>query len=174
MLRVNPYIAFKGNCRQAIEFYKNVLGAEVQFIQTVGESPMSNMGPAENIMHCTINVGDSTIMTCDDPRPEAAAADGNISLGNRTERSGTGQTAFRQPRQGRYRRHAAQQDLLGGSIRDGDRQIWRQVDGQLRGAKMPRRSEERSTLTIALVGRVSARSLRLLCPAAAARAALPL
>ena len=80
MLGVSPYIAFKGNCRHAIEFYKSALGAEVLFTQTVGESPMSNMGPAENIMHCTIKVGDSTIMMCDDPRPEAAAGDGNISL----------------------------------------------------------------------------------------------
>ncbi|MEJ7608129.1 MAG: VOC family protein, partial [Bryobacteraceae bacterium] len=28
----------------------------------------------------TIKVGDSTIMMCDDPRSEAAASDGNISL----------------------------------------------------------------------------------------------
>ena len=80
MLGVNPYIAFKGTCRQAIEFYKNALGAEVVFTQTVGESPMSNIGPAENIMHSTIKVGDSTIMMCDDPRPEAGTDNGNISL----------------------------------------------------------------------------------------------
>ncbi len=41
---------------------------------------MSDMGPAENIMHCTIKVGDSTIMVCDDPRPDATAGSGNISL----------------------------------------------------------------------------------------------
>jgi PhnB protein len=80
MLGVNPYISFQGNCREAIEFYRNALGAEVLFSQTVGESPMSNMGPAENIMHSTIKVGDSRIMMCDDPRPDAAAAGGNISL----------------------------------------------------------------------------------------------
>ena len=80
MLGVNPYIAFKGNCRQAIEFYKSALSAEVLFTQTVGESPMPNMGPAENIMHCTIKVGDTTIMLCDDPGREAAAGHGNISL----------------------------------------------------------------------------------------------
>ena len=62
MLGVNPYIAFKGNCQHAIEFYKAALGADVLFTQTVGESPMSGMGPATNIMHCTIRVGDSTIM----------------------------------------------------------------------------------------------------------------
>lgn len=80
MLGVNPYIAYKGNCREAIEFYKSALDAEVVFVQTVGQSPMSNMGPPENIMHCTIKVGGSTIMMCDDPRPDGAAADGNISL----------------------------------------------------------------------------------------------
>ena len=80
MLGVNPYIAFKGNCRQAIEFYRNALDAQVLFTQTVGESPMSDMGPPDNIMHCTIKVGDSNIMMCDDPRPGAPAGGGNISL----------------------------------------------------------------------------------------------
>jgi len=80
LLGINPYIVFNGNCRQAIEFYKTALGADVLFTQTVGESPMSNMGPAANIMHCTIKVGDSTIMMCDNPKPETAAGGGNISL----------------------------------------------------------------------------------------------
>ena len=80
MLGVNPYIAFKGNCRNAIEFYKSALDAEVLFTQTVGESPMKDMGAAENIMHCTIKVGNSTIMMCDDPRPDSQASGGNISL----------------------------------------------------------------------------------------------
>lgn len=80
MLGVSPYIAFKGNCRQAIDFYKSALDAEVLFVQTVGESPMSDMGPAENIMHSTIKVGGSTIMMCDDPRPDTPTGAGNISL----------------------------------------------------------------------------------------------
>jgi len=80
MLGVNPYVTFKGNCREAIEFYTRALGADVLFTQTVGDSPMSNMGPATNIMHCTIRIGDSTIMMSDDPRPAAAAGGGNISL----------------------------------------------------------------------------------------------
>jgi PhnB protein len=80
MLGVNPYIAFKGNCREAIEFYKSALDAQVLFSQTVGESPMSDMGPPENIMHCTIKVGESTIMMCDDPTPDSASGAGKISL----------------------------------------------------------------------------------------------
>jgi PhnB protein len=31
-------------------------------------------------MPCTLKVGDSTVMMCDDPRPDAAGGDGNISL----------------------------------------------------------------------------------------------
>ncbi len=80
MLGISPYIAFKGNCREAIEFYKSALGAEVLFMQSVGESPMSDLGAAENIMHATIRVGDSTIMMCDDPRPDSVTGGGNISL----------------------------------------------------------------------------------------------
>ncbi len=80
MLGVSPYLAFKGNCREAIAFYQSGLDAEILFSQTVGESPMSDLGPAQNIMHCTIKVGTSTIMMCDDPRPDAVGGSGNISL----------------------------------------------------------------------------------------------
>jgi PhnB protein len=80
MFNVNPYLAFRGNCRQAIEFYQIALGAEVVFLQTMGESPMPSTGPAESIMHCTIRLGDLTIMMCDDPRPGVAGGEGFISL----------------------------------------------------------------------------------------------
>ena len=77
---VTPYIAFKGNCRQAIEFYKEALGAELLYAGTYGDSPMAEMGPADAIMHATIKVGDTHIMMCDDLRPEGASGPSNISL----------------------------------------------------------------------------------------------
>ena len=80
MIGVQPYIAFKGNAREAIDFYKQALGAEEVFSQTYGESPMSEMGPADAIMHATIKIGESHIMVCDDMRPEGEAGTGNISL----------------------------------------------------------------------------------------------
>jgi PhnB protein len=80
MLGISPYITFQGSCRQAIEFYKSALGAEVLFLQTIGESPMANLGPADYVMHCTIKVADSTIMMSDNPGPPSAAGPGNISL----------------------------------------------------------------------------------------------
>jgi PhnB protein len=80
MLGVNPYITFNGNCREAIEFYRSALGAEVVFVHTVGESPMSEMGPPDNIMHCTIKVEGTVIMMSDGMGPGAPVAGGSISL----------------------------------------------------------------------------------------------
>ena len=80
MLGVNPYITFSGNCREAIEFYRSALGAEVVFVHTIGESPMPEMGPPDKIMHCMIKVGNSVIMMSDDPRSEAPMTSGSMSL----------------------------------------------------------------------------------------------
>jgi PhnB protein len=94
MIGVKPYIAFNGNCREAIDFYKEALGAEELFSQTFGESPMPDMGPANNIMHATIKVGDSHIMMCDDPRPDATTKAGNISLAVGLNDTGQARTVF--------------------------------------------------------------------------------
>ncbi|MEO8596225.1 MAG: VOC family protein [Candidatus Solibacter sp.] len=78
MLGVTPYINFNSTCREAIEFYKSALQAEVVFMQTYGESPMAGMASADLIMHCTIKVGDSVVMMCDSPQPVPPG--GNLSL----------------------------------------------------------------------------------------------
>jgi len=78
---IKPYIAFKGNCKEAIDFYKQALGAELFFSQTYGESPMKGKGPDDKIMHCSIKVGDSVIMACDNVFEEHPTIVGNnISL----------------------------------------------------------------------------------------------
>lgn len=80
MLGVNPYIAFRGNCREAIDFYKQALGAEEIYSQTYGESPMPDMGSGDAIMHASLKIGDSTVMFCDDLHSENFSTGGNISL----------------------------------------------------------------------------------------------
>jgi PhnB protein len=94
MIGVKPYIAFQGNCREAIDFYKEALGAEELFSQTFGESPMKDMGSPDNIMHATIKVGDTHIMMCDDPRPGTATTSGNISLAVGLNDTGQARTVF--------------------------------------------------------------------------------
>jgi PhnB protein len=44
-VKLNPYLAFDGRCREAFEFYEKTLGGTIVFIQTMGESPMASDAP---------------------------------------------------------------------------------------------------------------------------------
>lgn len=96
MLGIKPYIAFKGDCKEAIDFYKKALGAEVLFTQTYGESPMKGKGPDDKIMHCTFKVGDSAIMACDNvfENQNPTIVGNNISLAVGTKDVAQAETTF--------------------------------------------------------------------------------
>ncbi len=68
MLTINPYLGFTTNCREAMEFYKAALGAELT-LQTVGESPMKDTMPAEMhdmIMHASLSKDGQTLLMASD------------------------------------------------------------------------------------------------------------
>ena len=44
-MKLNPYLAFDGRCREAFEFYAKAFGGKISFIQTIGESPMASSVP---------------------------------------------------------------------------------------------------------------------------------
>lgn len=98
MQGVKPYISFKGNCREAMEFYKDKLGAEILFSGTYGESPMAEMAPdnPDAIMHTSIKIGDSVIMACDNvcDGDNATVVGNNISLAFGTSDAGQAERAF--------------------------------------------------------------------------------
>src|SRR5262245_42975291 len=69
-MKLNPYLAFDGRCREAFEFYQKALGGQITFIQTIGESPMASNMPAEahhRIMHVTLQIGDQVLQGADAP-----------------------------------------------------------------------------------------------------------
>lgn len=80
---LNPYIGFTGNCRDAMTFYKDCLGAELT-LQVVGDSPMAaNMGPEmkDKIMHAALTKdGVSILMGSDMTDPGTNAKTNTISL----------------------------------------------------------------------------------------------
>lgn len=80
MIGVQPYISFNGNCAEAIKFYTETLGGELLYSERYGDSQMKGMGPDDSIMHCTIKIGDSHIMACDNPEGQSASSGSNISL----------------------------------------------------------------------------------------------
>lgn len=56
MTTINAYLTFDGNCREAMQFYKDCLGGELT-IQTIEESPMAEQWPAamqKNVLHAAL------------------------------------------------------------------------------------------------------------------------
>jgi PhnB protein len=63
--RLNPYLTFNGNARQAMEFYANVFGGKLA-INTFAEFGASDSPDADRIMHATLETGAGyTIMAGD-------------------------------------------------------------------------------------------------------------
>lgn len=96
MFGIKPYISFTGNCEEAINFYKDALGAEVLFMGRVGDSPMKGMGaPDDAIMHCTLKIGDTYLMACDNMSPDHPVNVGNnISLAVGTSDIASAEASF--------------------------------------------------------------------------------
>jgi len=67
MTKINVYLTFAGNCREAMTFYKECLGGELT-LQTIGESPMAGKLPPqmkECILHATLTKGAMVLMGSD-------------------------------------------------------------------------------------------------------------
>lgn len=65
--KINAYLSFSGNCREAMTFYKECLGGELN-IQTVGESPMAAQMPPgmkDAVLHSSVTSGELVIMSSD-------------------------------------------------------------------------------------------------------------
>ena len=78
--RLNPYIGFAGNARQAMEFYRDVFGGELS-MSTYGESGMAAPGHEDKIMHALLETpSDYTLMASDAPPGMEGAGGSDISV----------------------------------------------------------------------------------------------
>ena len=65
---VQPYLNFDGRAEEAIEFYRDVLGAEVTLLMRFKENPDSGAcasSDGEKVMHASLRIGDTTVMASD-------------------------------------------------------------------------------------------------------------
>ncbi len=70
LISINPHLGFNGNCAEAFARYAEVLGGEITFLMTHGESPVKDQFPVElhrMVMHATVTIGNFTIMGGDSP-----------------------------------------------------------------------------------------------------------
>jgi PhnB protein len=69
MKEISPYITFDGNCREAMTFYKDCLGAELQLV-SFGDMPHALRGGVpdgmkDRIMHARLFKGPIALMASD-------------------------------------------------------------------------------------------------------------
>ncbi|WP_328469935.1 VOC family protein [Actinoplanes sp. NBC_00393] len=65
--RLNPYLTFNGNAREALEFYRSVLGGELT-INTFGDVGTPDPGIKDKVMHGQLTAADgNTLMGSDCP-----------------------------------------------------------------------------------------------------------
>lgn len=68
---IQPYLFFNGRCQEALDFYREALGAELQMSMRFGESPDEPPPGAvpedwdDKIMHASLTVGGARIMMSD-------------------------------------------------------------------------------------------------------------
>ena len=65
--RLNPYISFESNARQAMEFYKGVFGGTLN-LNTFGEFGSQDTAEADKVMHAQLETDNGfTLMASDTP-----------------------------------------------------------------------------------------------------------
>lgn len=70
-MRVEAYLMFDGRCEEALEFYRQQIGAEITALLRFKDNPeppnpeMGPPSPPDKVMHSCFRVGDTTIMASD-------------------------------------------------------------------------------------------------------------
>ena len=67
-MKIVTSLSFRGQCREAFEFYAQVLGGEITAAMPYGDGPPGMSVPAamkDWLMHCWLQVGDQALMGSD-------------------------------------------------------------------------------------------------------------
>ena len=65
---VQPYLFFNGRCEEALEFYRDALGAAVEMLSRFKDAPdpgMAQPGMENKVMHASFCVGETLLMASD-------------------------------------------------------------------------------------------------------------
>jgi len=93
-VQVQPYLFFDGRCEEAIEFYRNKLGAQVNALLRYKDSPepqppgMIPPGSENKVMHASLRIGDTTVMASDGHclgKPDFQGFSLTLSVANESE-----------------------------------------------------------------------------------------
>ena len=74
--RLNPYLTFNGNAREAMEFYRSVFGGELT-ITTFGDFGSPDPAIADKVMHSTLRTDRGYVLMASDTAPGMTYTPGN-------------------------------------------------------------------------------------------------
>jgi PhnB protein len=74
-MKLSLYVNYPGNCKQALEYYKEHLGAKIERVMTFAQMPPGQGAPppglsAESVLHARYTVGGNVVMCSDGPKVE--------------------------------------------------------------------------------------------------------
>lgn len=115
---IQSYLTFSGNCREAMNFYRDCFGGEL-FFQTIGESPMAEKMPEKMkamILHASLDNG-PIVLLGSDMVPDGGLIRGNaVSLSLMCDSAEEMQEAFTKLSEAGIVRHAIETTFFGGLL----------------------------------------------------------
>ncbi len=84
-MQLEPYLFFKGNCEEALNFYKDIFGGEIEGLSRWKDMPEGSEGPpvtaetANRVMHASFRAPGIAFMASD-ATPDKTYGEGPMSL----------------------------------------------------------------------------------------------
>lgn len=81
-MQIFSYLTFNGNCKDAMQFYQQCLGGELE-MQTIGDSPLGDKIPEQMrkyVLHATLRNEKLVLMASDMVADEGLQTGNNVSL----------------------------------------------------------------------------------------------
>ncbi len=92
-MQLQAYLCYNGRCEEAIGFYREALGAEVEMLSHFKDMPESETcphGAEDKVMHATLQIGESILMVSDGCGDDGPSFEGfSLSLTPADEKEAT-------------------------------------------------------------------------------------
>lgn len=80
-MKLITYLSFAGNCEEALNFYKEALGAEILMVSRMGDGQMEvPKNLKDKIMHARLRIGENELYMSDTFDPSSISKGNNVSL----------------------------------------------------------------------------------------------
>jgi uncharacterized glyoxalase superfamily protein PhnB len=64
-MKATAYLYFAGDCAEALQFYRDAIGADIRALVRFGDMPGAPSDAQDKVMHAELGIGDSTIFASD-------------------------------------------------------------------------------------------------------------